>query len=668
MDTLKIDKKIGEKKVKECIRRSQEYLLSRQHSDGYWTGILEADVSVVADYIILGRILGINSKRREEKAVNYLLENQNMDGSWSLFWKGNGSLDVTIKSYFCLKMSGLSSDTEYMRKARNFILKNGGIENANTYTKIILALFGQYPWKKIPEIPPEIIFLPDWFYISIYDFASWARATIMAFSIIITLKPIFSLKKEENIFELYLHTKNINNPETKKLKHLYNAGSIFVLLNGVFKLWDRIPEKMKPGRSKAIKKVEEWILEHQEDDGSWGGIMLPWLFSLIALKCLGYKETHPVIRKGIKGLENFIVEDSRIMVLQPATSPVWDTAWTLIALRQSGLESCHPQLLKGANWLMDKQINVCGDWKIKNPGIKPGCWSFEFENKFYPDIDDTSVVCWALSLIEVQDRKKRDEAVKKGINWVISMQNNDGSWAAFDRNNHKKILRHIPFADFITPLDFGSPDITAHVLSILGKQYCSNNSNKDGNKGEAIYNINANSFTDKKVILKALNYLRKTQREDGSWYGRWGVNFIYGTSKVLQALESLGNCISEYNPCYINKDKAVKWLKSSQNEDGGWGESCSSYEINKYCSLGESTASQTAWALQGLLSVSGEEVSEEVLKGINYLTESQQDNGSWNEKHFTGGGFPGAFYLKYELYKDYFPLMALAKFIKVKEK
>lgn len=665
MDTSKIDIK----KVKECIRSSQEYLLSQQHRDGYWMGVLEADVSVVADYIILGRIIGINNVKRKKKAVNYLLGNQNRDGSWSLFWKGKGSLDVTVKAYFCLKICGLSPDKEYMRRARNFILENGGIENTNTYTKIILALFGQYSWKKVPEIPPEIIFLPDWFYISIYDFASWARATIMAFSIIITLKPVFSIKKEESIFDLYLNSKKIDDYETKRTKNFYSPGSIFVLLNSVFKLWDRIPEKMKLGRGRAIKKVEKWILDHQEDDGSWGGIMLPWLFSLIALKCLGYKETHPVMQKGMKGLENFIIEDFRTMILQPATSPVWDTAWVLIALRESGTSVCHPQLLKGANWLLGKQISVPGDWKIKNPGVEPGCWSFEFENKFYPDIDDTSVVCQALSLVEIPDRQKRYEAIKKGINWVINMQNNDGSWAAFDRNNNKRILKYISFADFITPLDFGSPDITAHVLSILARHNCSNGINEDKNKSKGIYNNNSSNNhnnNNNKVFLRALNYLRKTQREDGSWYGRWGVNFIYGTGKVLQTLEAINSSNTEYNQYYINKGKAIEWLKVCQNEDGGWGESCTSYEVNKYSSLGESTVSQTAWALQGLLS--GEGISEQVLKGINYLIDSQLGNGSWSEEYFTGGGFPGAFYLKYELYKDYFPLMALAKFMKVRRK
>lgn len=458
--------KIDIKKIVECISSSQEYLLSRQHADGCWMGVLEADVSVVADFIILGRIIGIGDREREKKAVNYFMDNQNSDGSWSLFWKGKGSLDVTVKTYFCLKMCGLSPQEERMEKARKFILENGGIENNNTYTRIILALFGQYSWKGIPEIPPEIIFLPRWFYINIYDFASWARATIMAFSIIITLKPVFRIKEEENIFELYVNPERIDNPEPDKVKDFYSLKNIFILLNGVFKLWDRMPEGIKPGRSKAIRKVENWILDHQEDDGSWGGIMLPWLFSLIALKCLGYKNNHPVMQKGIKGLEDFIIEDSRTMLLQPATSPVWDTAWALIALRESGVSSNHPQLVKGANWLLERQINTYGDWKIKNPGTKPGCWSFEFENKFYPDTDDTSIVCQALSLIESSNKKKKEEAIRKGVDWVLDMQNSDGSWAAFDRNNNKKILKHIPFADFITPLDFGSPDIKigrAHV-------------------------------------------------------------------------------------------------------------------------------------------------------------------------------------------------------------
>lgn len=631
--------KIDSKTVEQCIERTQKYLLSRQHPDGYWVGILEADVSVTSGFIPLMRFLGIRDRKLEKKAINYFLYNQNNDGSWSLYLNGKGSLDVTIQTYLCFKMCGISKFKPFMEKAKNFIISNGGIEKANTYTRIILALFGQYSWKAIPEIPPEIIFLPRWFFINIYDFASWARATIMAFSIIISFKPVFKLKKDESVFELYRNLKEIKNPKSYRIKQFYSLENVFILLNYAFKLWDKLPDKFKPKRKLAIKKVEEWILDHQEQDGSWGGIMLPWLFSLIALNCLGYNNNHPVIKKGLRGLKDFMAENSSSILLQPATSPVWDTAWTIIALRESGVDGNCPELVKGARWLLSKQITIDGDWKVKNPKAEAGCWSFEFENKFYPDIDDTSVVCVALDYVNIKHNGKKEKAINKGIRWVLDMQNSDGSWAAFDKDNNKKLLKKIPFADFITPLDYGSPDITAHVLMVLFKLGFGKNSSS---------------------ILRAIEYLKNKQLKDGSWHGRWGVNYIYGTSKVLQAMETLSKRDMQNWSFYTNIENAIRWLKSCQNKDGGWGESCRSYEIGKYCGLGESTASQTAWAILGLLSV--EDISEEVKKGMDYLLNTQYEDGSWYEEYFTGGGFPGAFYLKYELYKDYFSLMAMGRY------
>jgi len=630
---------IDRKTVSQNIKKSQAYLLSRQHSQGYWVGLLEADVSVVSGFVPLARFLGIRDKAREQKAVNYLLDRQNPDGSWSMFYGGQGSIDVTIQTYFGLKVLGLDAESQPMAGARKFILDKGGIECANTYTKIILALFGQYSWAGIPEIPPEIIYFPPWFLINIYDFASWARATIMAFSIIIALKPRYRLQEGQTVYELYRDKEKIKNPEPFRASRLCSLGNLFLLLNRAFKVWDRLPKKAKFGRNQAIKKVEKWIVDHQEEDGSWGGIMLPWLFSLIALKSLGYSDNHPVIARGLAGLEDFIAEDDSKIILQPATSPVWDTAWTVIALRQSGINSRNEQLRRAAGWLLKKQVTIEGDWKVKNPHTWPGCWSFEFENRYYPDIDDTAIVCLALSLVDLPQDREKKEAVSRGINWVLDMQNRDGSWAAFDRDNNKRILRDIPFADFITPLDFGSPDITAHVLWVLGSLGYQDNI---------------------KPVKNALKYIQRCQERNGSWYGRWGVNYIYGTSKVLQALDSLGQ---PNGPLGLGRQKAVQWLKDIQNSDGGWGESCLSYEVGAYYPLGGSTASQTAWALLGLMAACG--IAESVHRGAAYLTGTQNRDGSWSEQYYTGGGFPRAFYLKYELYKDYFPLMALANYKKL---
>ncbi|MCG9478756.1 MAG: squalene--hopene cyclase [Actinomycetia bacterium] len=627
-------------KISDHIERSQGYLLSRQDEEGYWIGLLEADVSVVSGFIPLIRFLGIENLGKEKKALAYLLDHQNSDGSWSMFYGGKGSLDVTIQTYFGLKFLGLEPDNGQMSRARKFILDQGGIEAANTYTKIILALFGQYSWKAIPEIPPEIIYLPRWFPINIYDFASWTRSTIMAFSIIIAKKPVHRLSPGQTVFELYRDKNKIKNPDSYSSPHLYSLGNLFLLFNRAFKVWDRLPKKFKIGRQPAIKKVEKWIIERQENDGSWGGIMLPWLFSLIALNIQGYSSSHPVMAKGLKGLDDFIAEGSRHIVLQPATSPVWDTAWAVIGLRDSGIDADAPQILKAEEWLLAKQVTEEGDWKVNNPRTSPGCWSFEFENKYYPDIDDTAIVSMALSL-SGKDPDYKQQAVSRGIDWVLDMQNKDGSWAAFDRDNNKRILRDIPFADFITPLDFGSPDITAHVLWVLARL---------GYTGEI------------GPIARALRYLKRSQEPDGSWYGRWGVNYIYGSSKVLQATAALG--LDNTSSITKNIAKAVDWFIMIQNDDGGWGESCQSYEAGCYQPLGKSTASQTAWALLGLMASRG--LCSQVDRGIDYLISSQNEDGSWSEKYYTGGGFPRAFYLKYELYKDYFPLMALAEYRKLK--
>ncbi len=630
---------LGQDRVSQNIKGCQQYLFSRQQDEGYWMGLLEADASVVSGFIPLARFLGVEDRKMEEKAVNYLLDRQNSDGSWSMFYGDQGSLDVTVQSYFGLKVMGVSPQRGNMAAAKRFILGRGGIEKTNTYTKIILALFGQYSWKGLPEVPPEIIYLPSWFLVNIYDFASWTRATIMAFSIITSKKPVFRLKDCQAVFELYRDKEKIKRPEPFRASRICSLGSLFLMADRIFKLWGTLPKKA--GRERAIKKVEEWIIGHQEKDGSWGGIMLPWLFSLIALKCLGYDEKHPVMTRGLAGLGDFIAEDGEKIILQPATSPVWDTAWSVIALRLSGIAPDDGRLIRAAQWLLGKQVTTEGDWKIKNPKTKPGCWSFEFENAFYPDTDDTSIVSMALSLVDMPQKEEKEKAIAKGMGWVLAMQNRDGSWAAFDRDNHNRLLKDIPFADFITPLDFGSPDITAHVLWAMDGLGC----------------------RDEIPVKKALRYLVSNQRDDGSWYGRWGVNFIYGTSKVLQGTYPYKALDKGLGPC---RQRALNWLNDIQNQDGGWGESCLSFDRDTYTPLGDSTPSQTAWALLGLMS--GQKICGSVSRGINYLSKIQKDDGSWDERYYTGGGFPRAFYLKYEMYKDYFPLMALSVYNRIKDR
>jgi len=620
--------------VGQAIKKTQDYLLGLQSQDGYWVGDLEADVTVAAGYIPLMYFMTgqIDGKRRQ-KVNNYVKSKQRADGSWSTYYDGPGDLNVTIQAYFALKLAGVSPSESFMQRAREFVLTHGGISKANTLTKIWLSLFGQYDWRGTPGIPPEIILLPDWFYFNIYEFASWSRATIVALMVVLAKKTTCQIPESAQVSELYVEPESQRDYSLGKIEKFFRWRSFFLWLDRLFKAGEKLP--FKPVRQLALRKAERWVTEHQEADGSWGGIMLPWVYSLIALKCLGHNLDHPVIDKGLKGLEDFIMEDSDVFRLQPATSPVWDTAWAVIALGKSGLPAHHSALVKAARWLLGQEIRIGGDWQIKNSKVEPGCWAFEFENDLYPDIDDTAVVLEALMKVRLPGGEDagKTEAIKRGRQWVIAMQSHNGGWAAFDRNNNKKMLAYIPFADFMTPLDPTSPDVTAHAVELLGEPK-----------------------TDSSSLKLALSYLKREQEPDGAWYGRWGVNYIYGTGLVLDALQAAKEDTTQ---SYIRR--AVSWLKSCQNQDGGWGETCHTYE-DPFCrGKGPSTASQTAWALSGLIAA-GEQVSTAVKRGINYLLNSQKDDGSWQEDAYTGTGFPGAFYLRYDLYRIYFPLIALAQY------
>lgn len=627
---LKVDLDI----VEPAIKKTQAYLLSLQSQDGYWVGELEADASVAAGYIPLMYFLtGRVDPERQRKVVNYVKSKQRADGSWGTYDNGPGDLNVTIQNYFAFKLAGVSPEETFMQQAREFVLAQGGITKANVLTKIWLALFGQFNWRGTPTMPPEITLLPNWFYLNIYEFSSWSRATVVALMVILTKKPVCRIPEFAQVPELYAEPEGNRDYSLGKIGKSFSRKNFFLWLDQLFKAWEKLP--VKPGRRLALRRTEKWIMEHQEADGSWGGIMLPWVYSLIALKSLGHPLDHQVIAKGLMGLEGFIIEDSTTLRLQPATSPVWDTAWATIALCESGLSADHPSLVRAAHWLLKEEIRVGGDWQVKNPKIEAGCWAFEFENDLYPDIDDTAVVPRALLRVQLprKDEVRKNKAIERGLRWVVSMQSNDGGWAAFDRNNNKEILAHIPFADFMTPLDPTSPDVTAHAIELLGEL------NKDGAS-----------------LKSAFNYIRKKQKADGAWYGRWGVNYIYGTGLVLAGLQAAGEDMTQ---SYVSQ--AVGWLESHQNQDGGWGETCHTYEDPLCRGVSPSTASQTAWALLGLIAA-GEQASPVVQKGINYLVTTQKDDGSWQEDAFTGTGFPGAFYLRYDLYRIYFPLIALARY------
>ncbi len=619
------------------ISLARQHLLGLRAPGGYWVGELEADASVTAGYIPLMYFMtGKVDSARREKVVRYVLSKQLDDGSWPSYAGGPGDLNVSVQVYFALKLAGLAGEEPRLVKARQFILSKGGLTATNTLTRIWLALFGQYDWRGTPSLPVALMLLPRRSPFNIYDFASWSRATIVALMIILDRRPVCPVPLTANVSELFTEPLKERRYSVAKVDRLLEWESFFIGLDGALKLASKSP--VKPGHRAALRRAEQWVVDHQEADGSWAGIMLPWVYSLIALKSLGHGPDSSVIQKGLGGLAGFIAEDDQTMRLQPATSPVWDTAWAVIALRESGLPADHPALVRAARWLLDQEVQAGGDWQVKNRRTKPGAWAFEFDNDIYPDIDDTAVVPRALLRVKLDEdgERRKVEAIQRGLAWALDMQGSNGGWAAFDRDNNKRFLEHVPFADFMTPLDPTSPDVTAHVVELL-----------------------AELKEPAKALGRALAYLQREQQADGAWYGRWGVNYIYGTGLVLAALRQVREA-----SLAGNISRAVGWLKAAQHPDGGWGESCGTYDDPRMRAAGASTASQTAWALLGLIGA-GEHGSPQAESGVGYLTRTQRADGSWPEDLYTGTGFPRAFYLHYDLYRVYFPLLALAQYRQV---
>ncbi len=620
------------KRISEAVRKTHSYFVSDQHEDGYWWYELESNVTITAEYLMLLYFLGIKDEGKNKKMANHILSNQRTDGTWSLYWEGKGDLSTTVEAYFALKLAGLSSDDPRLRKAREFIIEKGGMEASRVFTKIYLALFGEFDWKAIPSIPAEIILLPLWFPFNIYNFSSWARSTIVPLSMILEHKPVMPLPENARIQELYKDPSKVPPITTNKLS-LYSWKRLFIVLDKVIKTIESF--HVRPWRAKALSNMERWILEHQEPGGDWGGIQPAMINSTLALAAMGYDSSHAYVKKGLEALERFIIEKEDEIVLQSCISPVWDTALTSLALLYSGFERDHLSLEKACKWLAPRQIFQKGDWSVKKPYLEPGGWAFEFENNWYPDIDDTCVVLMLLN--RYTDKEFiRPESIERGLGWILGMQGRDGGWGAFDVDNNMKILNQLPFGDLEAMIDPSTPDITGRVLELLGLV------------GYEVSNL---------LVKRAIEFLNRTQDEEGSWWGRWGINYIYGTSAVLVGLNSVGEDMSRP---YVKK--AVRWLKASQNLDGGWGEGCESYDDPKLKCCGESTPSQTAWAVLALIAA-GEIAGKEVSKGIEYLLETQRDDGTWDEKSFTGTGFPKYFYLRYHNYRNCFPLMALGRFL-----
>ena len=623
-----IDGLFGE--VERAIEKTSAYYLEGQHEDGYWWYELESNVTITSEYLMLLHFLGERNEEREMKIAGHILNNQRPDGTWSIHFGGEGDLSTTVEAYFALKLVGFSEKDPRLRKARKFILANGGIENCRVFTRIFLALFGEFDWRAIPSIPLEVNLLPSWFPLSIYNMSSWARSTFVPLSVVLDQRPVRLIPESARVRELYasgtVHSRSRNKLSSISWKRF------FLLMDTVIKAVEDTPVRFF--RKGAMRYTKKWVLDHQDHTGDWGGIQPAMVNSILALASLGHGVSYGPIKKGLEALERFAIEKDNELVLQSCISPVWDTALTSLALLQAGVEIKHPSVEKACKWLASKQIFRKGDWSKKRPDLEPGGWAFEFENSWYPDVDDSSVVLMLLYRFADEEFIKRGN-LDKGLRWILGMQGKDGGWGAFDVDNNWRILNQLPLGDLEAMIDPSTPDLTGRVLELLGQ---------------------VGYDTSEKSVLRAIKFLRKTQEGDGSWWGRWGVNYIYGTCTVLSGLRSVGE---DMNAPYVRK--AVQWLTDHQNQDGGWGECCESYGDDSLKCRGASTPSQTSWALLALMAAR-EDISEEVIRGVRYLLKRQKEDGTWDEEWFTGTGFPKYFMLRYHNYRNCFPLMALGKF------
>lgn len=617
----------------QAIERSCEFFFREQMPEGYWWAELESNVTITAEYIMLFHFLGMVDKDRERKMANYILSKQTDEGSWTIYHGGPGDLSTSIEAYFALKLAGYPADNPAMAKARSFILGKGGIIKSRVFTKIFLALFGEFSWLGVPSMPIELMRLPNWAYFNVYEFSSWSRATIIPLSVVMAERPVKKLPPHARVQELYVRPPRPIDYTFTKENGILTWKNIFIGIDHVLKIYEKSP--VRPFKRKATDMAEKWIIEHQEPTGDWGGIQPAMLNAVLALHCLGYSNDHPAVVKGLEALANFCIENDESLVLQSCISPLWDTALALLAMVNCEVPLDHPALVKAAQWIVDREVRKDGDWKIKSPELQLGGWAFEFLNDWYPDVDDSGVVMLAIKDVGVKDRKARDAAIRRGINWCLGMQSRNGGWGAFDKDNTKEILNKIPFADLEALIDPPTADLTGRMLELMG----------------AFDYPNTHP-----TAVSALEFIRETQEPEGPWWGRWGVNYIYGTWSVMSGLAAIGE---DLNQPYIRR--AANWLKLVQNEDGGWGETCESYHDRNLMGKGVSTASQTGWALLALMAA-GEARSGAVRRGGQYLVDTQKADGTWDEDQFTGTGFPKYFMIKYHIYRNCFPLMALGKY------
>ena len=673
-------------RLRQAVERTRDRLLGLQQPDGHWCAELQGDTILESEYILLLAFLGQGQSQRAKEAAAYMLDQQGPAGGWAMFPGGPLEISGSVKAYLALKITGHDPQAEYMIRARKAILHAGGMEKVNSFTRYYLAMLGLIPYDLCPAVPPEMILLPLWAPFNIYEMSAWSRTIIVPLSLLWACQPCTMLPPEHQIDELYA-TPQKSLPRTiggvnheGPTRGWINWTRFFQRVDRLIKFGERLG--IKPFRKRAMQLCENWILQRLEKSDGLGAIFPPIVWTLIGLRCLGYKDDSPVIASQFAELEKLVIRDvdsqgiAKVR-LQPCLSPVWDTAIATIALRDAGVSRHDPAIRKSLEWILSKEVKQQGDWALRNPKLEPGGWYFEYNNEFYPDVDDTCMVLitlgrclpegvgqdWTMELFddraipdpkgpvvfsgrsataeqaiaELEAAAPMVHAMRRGVRWLKAMQSRDGGWGAFDANNTREVLTKVPFADHNAMIDPSTADITARVLESFA--------------GLGIR-------PDSEVHQRAMDFIWKDQQPDHCWYGRWGVNYLYGTWQVIVGL--VANGVSPSDPRII---KGAEWLKNHQQECGGWGETANSYDDPTLRGTGVPTASQTAWALLGLIAA-GEAHSTAVARGVGYLLSTQQPDGTWNETEFTGTGFPRVFYLKYHYYALYFPLMALARYAK----
>jgi squalene-hopene/tetraprenyl-beta-curcumene cyclase len=639
---LQVEKSL-EAAAREAARKSAEYLVSLQAGNGHWCGELTADTTLESDYVLFQLWLyppkdgtwKPATRPLIEKAVCSILERQLPDGGFNIYVQGPSEISASVKAYTALKLAGLDPDDGSMRKLRERILALGGIQAANSYVKVNLGLFDLYPRQYCPSIPPEVVLLPFDF---LYQMSSWTRAIVVSLSLVHASNPRRPVPRGFHLDELWLPGVA---PGFRRDDARFTWRNLFLTLDSLLKWWER--HGLESVRRKAIARAEEWMIERMHHSDGLGAIYPPMMYSVMALDALGYPEKHPLRVEAIRQFNTLLVDDGKRFFFQPCFSPIWDTAIAAYSLSQArrhlageSARAAGDAVRQAADWLLSKEVRRQGDWSLKRPHAEPSGWAFEYTNEFYPDIDDTAMVMLALGGAQASDASAQRACHSRALNWLLAMQSKSGGWAAFDADNNWEFLNGVPFADHNAMLDPACADITGRVLEALA----------------------AHGLTrEHPAGRRAIDWLVRHQEQDGSWYGRWGVAYIYGTCFALRGMAAAGESDREAHVL-----RAGEWLRSIQNADGGWGESCESYDRGAYVPA-PSTPSQTAWALLGLLA-GGDTNSLSVQNGIEYLLATQRPDGSWDEELATGTGFPKVFYLNYHLYKDYFPLLALASFSK----